>query len=225
MAYHDTHFIIGSIAASLHSTDDRCHSHWSCVQLSSSLPGPLCSMTDPPEREISPGIFVTDFRTAAAIAATQQPPPQEQKQQPTAHSQPSSTPEHKHALPSPPTPHADLSDLNQLSFDLHQLQNSIDHLIASNAEMVTAMEEEAAEGKPEDDEYASAIRENMLLIDRKQSEAIELQTLIDSMLSGHALSRSAGAVSGGVSSSTTSSASLSSAGSSSSGQDEDGMYL
>ena len=123
--------------------------------------------------------------------------------------------------------------MNQLSFDLYQLQNSIDHLIASNAEMVTAMVEEAAEGQPEDEEYANAIRENMQLIDRKQSEAAELQSLIDSMLGGHALHRPVdGAVSvGAVTLSTVSSASSSSLSAANpvSGQEDssgdNGMYL
>ena len=147
-------------------------------------------MSEAAEREVSPGIFVTDFRTAASIAAAQPAAshPAEHKQQPptsTSHSLSSSN-EHKQAAPSQ---YSDLSDVNQLSFDLHALHNSIDHLIASNAEMVTAMEEEAAEGKPDDEEYASAIRDNMLLIDRKQNEAAELQAMLDAVLGGHALDK------------------------------------
>lgn len=91
------------------------------------------------------------------------------------------------------------------------------------------MEEEAAEGKAEDEEYASAIRENMQLIDRKQSVAAELQSLIDSMSGGHALYRTGGggAVGGVVTSISASAGPSSSAASSSSAQndDGDGMYL
>ena len=90
--------------------------------------------------------------------------------------------------------------------------------------MVVAMEEDAAEGKPEDDEYACAIRENMLLIDRKQNEAAELQALLDSMLGGHALDRPIDSTVGTVVSSTASTSSSSSSGHSE-GDDSDGMYL
>ena len=179
-------------------------------------------MDYPPEQEVSPGVFVTDFRTAASIAATQPSTRAE-------HKQPQST------SPPPPTDYSELSDVNQLSFELQQLHNSVDHLIASNEQLVAAMAEDAADGRAEDEEYATAIRENMLVIDRKQSEAIELQSLIDSMLSGHALDKPAGArgvVSGvtvSAAAATTSSASLSSAGSPSNDQDEgdggDGIYL
>ena len=80
-----------------------------------------------------------------------------------------------------------MESLSQLSFDLSVLQNSIDHLIASQAEMAAAMEEDG----DDDGEYAKALRENIDVIDRKQRQAEEMQRLIEDALGGHAVDRPA----------------------------------
>ena len=139
------------------------------------------------EREVSPGIYMTDFRreseekTGPASSAAL-PHQHEHKQ-------------HDYNLPSSSFPSSSFSsstscrpaesvDVNQLAWDLSQLQNSIDHLLSSNAELQAVMQQE---GDDADATYATAIRENELVIQRKQRQAEEMQSIIDDALAGRGL--------------------------------------
>ena len=146
-------------------------------EYSSAPPRTLLAMDAAPERELLPGVFVTDFRSAAPSSSShehKQPPlPHSSTSSPSsddhkASSSPSSSLPSRGPAPSSSSPaHVDMESLSQLSFDLSVLQNSIDHLIASQAEMAAAMEEDG----DDDGEYAKALRENIDVIDRKQRQA------------------------------------------------------
>lgn len=169
-------------------------------------------MDSVPEHEVLPGIYVTDFRSFSSSSSSswssssvsssaeyKQPPPfsfsssthdekttSQLSPSPSSHP-PSSLPLSSSSSSSSSSPGArfsgEVSGVSQLSYDLAEVQNSVDHLIASNAEMVQAMEEDG----DDDGTYATAIRENMQLIDRKQRQAEEMQRVIEDALAGRAV--------------------------------------
>jgi hypothetical protein len=148
------------------------------------------------ERELMPGVYVTDFRSNRPSPSTLSLSlPAEHKEPFASHTSDEKTssrstvlgPSSSSLSPSTSTalsPDA-LSDVSQLTFDLAALQNSTDHLIASNAEMVEALEEDG----DEDGVYGEAIRDNMATIERQQRRAEEMQRLIEDALAGHAIDR------------------------------------
>jgi hypothetical protein len=142
------------------------------------------------EREVSPGIYITDFRRdrdeKTHVATSPSPPSsysyqQEHKQHDSSNPSSSSFSSSSSTSSYQPAEHV---DVNQLAWDLSQLQNSIDHLLSSNVELLAVMEQE---GDDADGTYSAAVRENEQVIQRKQRQADEMQRIIDDALAGHGL--------------------------------------
>lgn len=133
-------------------------------------------MVEPVERELAPGIFITDYRQAATQPATQ-PIPQPKKK--TSSNQPIN------AIDQIKRAHADdpNSTINQLIFDLAQLENQLNHLYRSNVELMEELDQS------NDPEFDQAIKENESLIVRLEDEKQALTSLIEEMNIGLLTSR------------------------------------
>lgn len=133
-------------------------------------------MVEPVERELAPGIFITDYRQAATQPATQ-PIPQPKKN--TSSNQPIN------AIDQIKRAHADdpNSTINQLIFDLAQLENQLNHLYRSNVELMEELDQS------NDPEFDQAIKENESLIVRLEDEKQALTSLIEEMNIGLLTSR------------------------------------
>lgn len=119
------------------------------------------------ERELAPGIFVTDFRYPPTNRPT-----------PTPAAQAKSGNIATAAAPVMPHPSSADSDINQLLFDLAQLENSLSHLYRSQVELMEAYD------ATQDTEFKQAFEENEAVLARMEDRKSELQALIDEMTRG-----------------------------------------